>query len=530
MGLNDVTQIDISDGWLAGGSTISGGTGYFNTIVTYYINYTTANTVQVNGSFLPAEGYDDNFDLGSAVRRWNDIFIGTGGLHVQGDAEFYSGSGFVNITSASGFINTSKGVHIGERVGIGIAAPSAKLHVNGSGFIGLKVESTGSAANVFVDIINPTQTWQLSTQGSESDIFRIRDVTGVATPFKIEPGSPEDLLYLDSAGNVGINTSSPSETLEVSGNISLGEMQNTESRGILFSEDDAEIMVERVDTFDWNMIFKTGTTDDAATEQMRITHDGDVGIGAASPSEKLEVAGNISLGNEINSSLILDEGDVYLQSKKMSGLRYDLLFYTVNSPVAPTEVMRLTGTGRLGIGTSRPGATLDVRGGATFNDDNADVDFRVEAAGFLNAFFVDGSDAGVFMSGLNTGGTETGNVCMITLTGEILEESDDVCTVSGIRFKENVVPMTYGINEVMALQPRFFNYKPEYKDDPNRKIGFIAEEMALIIPEVVSYQEDGQTDSVDYKMLTALLTNAIQEQQALIIELTTRIESVEAKI
>jgi len=140
------------------------------------------------------------------------------------------------------------------------------------------------------------------------------------------------------------------------------------------------------------------------------------------------------------------------------------------------------------------------------------------------------NDGGVYMDNLETGVAETANVCMFSSTGELLEETDDVCTVSGRRFKTDIETLDYGIKEVMKLNPRFFRYKLEYDpDDQNRKIGFIAEEVAEVIPEVVSYQPDGQTDSVDYKVMVSLLTKAMQEQQALIDNLLRRITILEGR-
>ena len=48
-------------------------------------------------------------------------------------------------------------------------------------------------------------------------------------------------------------------------------------------------------------------------------------------------------------------------------------------------------SGNFGIGTDAPGATLDVRGGAIFNEAGAAVDFRIEGDAQANLLFVDGS-------------------------------------------------------------------------------------------------------------------------------------------
>jgi len=50
--------------------------------------------------------------------------------------------------------------------------------------------------------------------------------------------------------------------------------------------------------------------------------------------------------------------------------------------------------GNVGIGTSSPGAKLDCRGSAVFNEDGADADFRIESDGNTHAFFLDaGADS-----------------------------------------------------------------------------------------------------------------------------------------
>jgi hypothetical protein len=56
-----------------------------------------------------------------------------------------------------------------------------------------------------------------------------------------------------------------------------------------------------------------------------------------------------------------------------------------------TELFRVQEDGNVGIGTTSPGATLDVRGSAIFNEDGDDKDFRIEGDVKENLFFVDAS-------------------------------------------------------------------------------------------------------------------------------------------
>jgi hypothetical protein len=67
-------------------------------------------------------------------------------------------------------------------------------------------------------------------------------------------------------------------------------------------------------------------------------------------------------------------------------------------------------------------------------------------------------------------------------------------------------------------------YRTKDYDEP--QIGFIAQEMELIIPEVVSGEEGSK--GIAYGNINAVLVKAIQEQQALITQLTARITALES--
>jgi coenzyme F420-reducing hydrogenase alpha subunit len=87
--------------------------------------------------------------------------------------------------------------------------------------------------------------------------------------------------------------------------------------------------------------------------------------------------------------------------------------------------------------------------------------------------------------------------------------------------------MTYGVADVMNLRAVTFEQKNEYPS--NTYAGFIAEEVHDAgLVEFVEYNDAGQPDAVHYGNMVSLLTKAIQEQQATIASLTTRIEQLEA--
>lgn len=79
---------------------------------------------------------------------------------------------------------------------------------------------------------------------------------------------------------------------------------------------------------------------------------------------------------------------------------------------------------------------------------------------------------------------------------------------SSIRYKEKVKDAQFGLKEVMAMRPVTFKWKGRDEND----LGLIAEEVAKINPLFVTY-ERGQIEGVKYPQLTAILANAIKQQQ-----------------
>jgi hypothetical protein len=145
------------------------------------------------------------------------------------------------------------------------------------------------------------------------------------------------------------------------------------------------------------------------------------------------------------------------------------------------------------------------------------------------------SDGGIFMYELATSG-DVDAVCM-TSGEELTKEADSTCDSSSIKVKEDVENLTHGLDTVMQMRPITFRYKKDFKPTFQlERTGFIAEEMAEVVPEVITYEDynnetglaEGPIDGIDYNKLTAVLTKAIQEQQEQIEELSARIEELES--
>ena len=86
-------------------------------------------------------------------------------------------------------------------------------------------------------------------------------------------------------------------------------------------------------------------------------------------------------------------------------------------------------------------------------------------------------------------------------------------TPSDAGLKENVEELTGGLNQILALNPVYYDWKNKEQYGAQRQIGFLAQEVEVIVPEVVSSGKDGLR-SLDYSHLVATLTSAIQELNA----------------
>ena len=84
---------------------------------------------------------------------------------------------------------------------------------------------------------------------------------------------------------------------------------------------------------------------------------------------------------------------------------------------------------------------------------------------------------------------------------------------SSLRFKEQVRDMGESSSGLMKLRPVTFLYKSEYDPGPRtRQYGLIAEEVANVYPELVTYDAEGQPNAVKYQYLTTMLLNELQKQ------------------
>jgi hypothetical protein len=98
--------------------------------------------------------------------------------------------------------------------------------------------------------------------------------------------------------------------------------------------------------------------------------------------------------------------------------------------------------------------------------------------------------------------------------------------LSDERLKKDIHPLADSLSKVLKLQGVSFEWK-DGKGPAGTQIGFIAQQVEPVVPEVVTTGEDGYK-GVDYAKMTALLVEAVKEQQKQIDDLKAQIEDLKA--
>ena len=218
---------------------------------------------------------------------------------------------------------------------------------------------------------------------------------------------------------------------------------------------------------------------------------------------------------------------------------------------AQVENMRMLGNGNVGINNTTPTQKLDLVGRALFRSNSAvptgniwsgtsNVD-GIEFGGagtdyYFGAQRTSGVAAVMHISqglaapasgalvGFYRAGVNIGSITFPTSASVAYN------TTSDERLKENIKDTRFGINDILKINVKDYNYKAN--DTKQVLNGFIAQQLYSIYPEAVTKGGEDpkiQPWMIDYGKLTPLLVKGMQDQQAQIEQLLKRIEQLEKK-
>ena len=303
-------------------------------------------------------------------------------IDADGDISFYEDTG----TTPKFFWDASA-----ESLGIGTSSPSTY-----SGALVVADGSAGGTTHVTVTNNNVNQFVKLGVSGDLAQIG-YDDGDGIAFgQFANSTGTSfsSEAMRIDSSGNVGIGTSSIDGNSNVqiqndSGNALLRLRSGTSSlSGVDFGDSgDIDIGGIRYSNASNYMQFNVN-----ASERMRITSAGNVGIGTTSPIRALDVRGGTT---DIVANFESSDSGAYiaLQDNATSSDTSVLVGAVGNAlriDTGDTESLRIDSSGNVGIGTSSPAskAHIKVAGSSGTNvlsleNDSNKFDFRLSGSDLL---------------------------------------------------------------------------------------------------------------------------------------------------
>jgi len=385
-------------------------------------------------------------------------------------------------------------------VGIGEATPAAKLDVKAASnehflvsdsLSSVSLKATNDAAAAYVPMSINGSTLAINGDSNGAVSFG----TGAAT-------------FAGDITSVGL-------TVDYTGN-------RTGDAGILVTNDGSDwgIKVDKDSTTDYGILSQTDgdnaivVRNAAGTTNIQLQGDGDATF-----------AGDVSISNT-NGNLNFTSGNGVIQTTTAS----TSLTFGVNG----SEKMRIHSTGDVLIGATDP----------TSYNSNADDLIIYEANDFSgmtlaadndqgsNIYFADPDDD-------NVGGityNHTSNYMMFRVNGASRAEIDSggSLTMSGDviaygspsdkRLKENIKPIKSALDKVNKLQGVTFNWKKSNSIlDIKEDIGFIAQDVQKVIPELVRENEDGML-SMRHQGIAPILLEAIKELKAEIEELKKQVK------
>jgi hypothetical protein len=361
-------------------------------------------------------------------------------------------------------------------------------------------------------------------------------------PLKIRTNNTEQ-MRIGVAGNVGIGTSAPATKLHVEGDrIQL----ESGGRQLLLRTDGAEVDVQS----ETNNLFlhSSGPANRNNVMINPFGGEGNVGIGTLAPATKLHVEGDrIQLESGGRQLLLRSDGaDVDVQSETSN------IFIHTSGPTGRIGKIRaprnnvvinpFEGEGNVGVGTLAPATKLHVVGERVrlesggrqllLRSDGADVDVESETN---NVFIHSSGPGGRNNVVINPFGNE-GNVGIGTgapgtkleVAGDI--RANDVFLTSDARLKGKVAPVDGALEKLRRIRGVSFVRLDDREEAPGpspRRLGVVAQEVNVVLPELVDARSEGAYLGVDYSGLTAVLIEAMKELMAENADLRQRMDHLE---
>jgi hypothetical protein len=326
-------------------------------------------------------------------------------------------------------------------------------------------------------------------------------------------------MRIDSAGNVGIGTVSPTnyganyKTLDIKGttqgSLVLGHGSTNDFIAYGAASESGLTVLTATP-----LIFGTNST-----ERMRIDSSGNVLVGTTSPTYSAANRGDLEVYGSTDSVIAArsSSGACYIYNSS-SGMD---LFTTINGYMRfltnSTERMRIDSSGNLCIAKS----SATTAGNGMFFQPGGEIFASISSGS--NTYHVWSTTSSTFRFYVNE-------------NGGIQNFSGNNVNLSDERSKKNIEVAGSYLGKICSIPVKLFNYNEEAEDE-QKTLGVIAQDVEAVAPELVSNAgwegktaEDGTALKGIYTQdIVFALMKSIQEQQVMIEKLTTRLNALESK-
>ena len=405
-----------------------------------------AEKLEVVGDIKVNDSVNPNIRFARGASYWWDIG------HTSSDFQFKSATG-----------GTIMHLNYDGNVGIGTTSPDRLLEVYGTTYGYMKIDGGSALSNGF-------------TIGSDSSGFVIYDDDVASYRFVI-----------NQSGNVGIGNTSPAEKLDVAGNIkTTGQIQVTPTSGYgtieIGGPSGGFIDLKGPSTDDYDLrIISGGSGGSFWTggygHVMTLNSSGNVGIGTTSPSQKLDVSGNINATGTMECTKFVANANSGFEFSIEGDNQFNMIQTAANRSMF---FVTAAGSGSINFGTNNTNSRVSI------------------------------TSTGALKSTISLA---VGAITPSTTVGRIDAANDVVAfSTSDIRLKDNIKNIDKALDKVNSIQGIEFDWieKEEVHGNSGHDIGVIAQEIEEILPDVVTTRDSGYK-AVKYEKIVPLLIEAIKD-------------------